>query len=196
MEENKNLQAGASHPVFFFFCANILREKIFRYPQRNVLQYIKTTPQNYQAAVKPCGLKWIKVLHDRKKNKLGFKGHMNPTSRTSNRIFVQYCCPVHASSVDELHCIIHWINMSEKLQLRAVSSWWPSWKLGFFVWVWRLGESTKTTQLAVHTGGNNSVEPTPTNLKLTTALGAATHSLFIVRNTNSFQKLYPIRTFV
>jgi len=56
-EENKNLQAGASHPVFFFFCGNILREKIFRYPQRNVLQYIKTTPQNYQAAVKPCGLK-------------------------------------------------------------------------------------------------------------------------------------------
>ena len=62
--------------------------------------------------------------------------------------------------------------------------------------LWRWGESTKTTQLAVHTGGNNIVEPTPTNLKLTTALGAATHSLFIVRNTNSFQKLYPIRTFV
>ena len=72
MEENKNLQAGASHPVFFSFCGNILRAKICRYPQRNVLQYIKTTPQNYQAAVKPCGLKWIKVLHDRKKNKLGF----------------------------------------------------------------------------------------------------------------------------
>ena len=150
MEENKNLQAGASHPVFFFFCGNILREKIFRYPQRNVLQYIKTTPQNYQAAVKPCGLKWIKVLHDRKKNKLGFwnnwrtfslmtgwdnyekRSYENPTSRTSNRIFVQYCCPVHASSVDELDCIIHWINMSEKLQLRAVSSWWTSWKLGIF----------------------------------------------------------------
>ena len=150
MEENKNLQAGASHPVFFFFCGNILREKIFRYPQRNVLQYIKTTPQNYQAAVKPCGLKWIKVLHDRKKNKLGFwnnfknvfiddrlgqlweKSYENPTSRTSNRIFVQYCCPVHASSVDELDCIIHSINMSEKLQLRAVSSWWTSWKLGIF----------------------------------------------------------------
>ena len=66
--------------------------------------------------------------------------------------------------------------------------------------LWRWGESTKTTQLAVHTGGNtggnNIVEPTPTNVKLTTALGAATHSLFIVRNTNSFQKLYPIRTFV